>query len=684
VHTPSLRKTRAHSPFLTRSLAAPALLLTALSSSPAARGDTVHGTRSEALVERSHEVRITVHPDHAELLVRRTVYNGGPRHDQAVFMVDVPNGAVATGLRTLGTLAGRPHWFAGELMEAEAAAAKYRELTGIGGYYPKDPALLSWRDQRLLALQVFPCPPREEKSIEYTLKLPTEYRDGAYHVSLPALGTEQLTAKVSARAANARDRLTIDGVPLSRGSLVRLERDRDLDLALVTHAPPTLDARLAVAPFAEKRALVRYEIAAAPRVAAVPREARIVVAIDASRSIGSGADKAALTAADAYLSHFAAAEVEVLLFNRKIKRRHGRFVTVAAARADLAHLDLDLQNGSDVDGALLEAERLLAATPAGKARRVVLVTDGHVRSRLTPERLRAAVSSDGALVHLGLLSEGEALLTREDDHPWAAIPRRSGGLLWRAQAPGSTRDEPQQTRAVYEEWARPLRIDHLKVFSPDVALGMSSEREGPRERLDEGQGFTDTWIADREVGWLRAEGELWSRPVRATAVPDVARRKLWSSLVFGTELLHQLTEPEMMTLAMYGGAVSPVTSYLAIEPGVRPSTEGLTEGEGGGGRGEGIGLGRAGATHVSGRVVPIDRQAFLERTLRAEWRRCGGKPDSASVDIETTLAEVVDVPAVRLNGYTDALLERCLGEAAWDLALPVQFDNDWAKWSVDV
>ena len=31
-----------------------------------------------------------------------------------------------------------------------------QELTGIGGYYPKDPALLSWRAQGQLALQVFP------------------------------------------------------------------------------------------------------------------------------------------------------------------------------------------------------------------------------------------------------------------------------------------------------------------------------------------------------------------------------------------------------------------------------------------------------------------------------------------------------------------------------------------------
>ena len=37
------------------------------------------------------------------------------------------------------------------------------ELTGVGGYYPKDPALLSWRSQSQLALQVFPVAPSERR-----------------------------------------------------------------------------------------------------------------------------------------------------------------------------------------------------------------------------------------------------------------------------------------------------------------------------------------------------------------------------------------------------------------------------------------------------------------------------------------------------------------------------------------
>src|SRR5689334_5317639 len=96
--------------------------------SATASGDSFHATRSEKLVEKSHRIDIQLGHGYADLRVRRTVHNGGPRHDQATFYIDMPRGAVAVGLRTLGVMDGKPHWFAGELLEAEAAAARYQEL----------------------------------------------------------------------------------------------------------------------------------------------------------------------------------------------------------------------------------------------------------------------------------------------------------------------------------------------------------------------------------------------------------------------------------------------------------------------------------------------------------------------------------------------------------------------------
>jgi len=47
------------------------------------QADEVHGTRSEKLVEQRHEATLLVNAGWASLQVRRTVYNGGDRHDQA-------------------------------------------------------------------------------------------------------------------------------------------------------------------------------------------------------------------------------------------------------------------------------------------------------------------------------------------------------------------------------------------------------------------------------------------------------------------------------------------------------------------------------------------------------------------------------------------------------------------------
>ena len=202
-----------------------------------ALADEVQGTRSEKLRETSHVISVELESSQAKLVVRRTVFNGGTRHDQGKFWIRLPDGAVATGLRTMGLKDDRPFWFLGELMEAEAAAAKYRELTGIGGYYPKDPALLSWRSQSLLALQVFPVPPSQPKTIEYTLVMPTHYTGGRYQVELGRVGTEKLSASAAFSAAISGDKLYLDGKRVPGGTSVLLDKE-ERTIALERRSQP--------------------------------------------------------------------------------------------------------------------------------------------------------------------------------------------------------------------------------------------------------------------------------------------------------------------------------------------------------------------------------------------------------------------------------------------------------------
>ncbi|WP_437676681.1 hypothetical protein [Sorangium sp. So ce131] len=671
---PSLPSLRARS-FLAGVLASAALHL-----GPAiALADTVEGTRSEALVEKEHRIALRLDRGHAELVVQRTVHNGGPRHDQAVFMLDLPQGAVATGLASLGLKNGQPFWFRGDLMEAEAAAEKYRELTGIGGFYPKDPALLSWRSQDTLALQVFPCAPGQPKTVEYTLRMPTAYREGRHHLTLPRVGTETLAATVVVSAARPGDRLFLDGKSISPGTTFQLAQD-ETDLALAPRPSLALDGAFSSSPLGSGRELVALRIDAPARLAEPPRNARVVVLLDASRSLHESEGAAALAAARAYLAHLDGSLVEVLTFDREVHARHGRFVPAARALADLDKLVLHRKNGSRIDDALARADALLAATPAGLPRRILALTDLHTRSALTPARLGAVLKS-GAVVHVGLPSPGSPDLARDDEHPFAVPVRATGGLVWTANA-SERPEEAADMRRVYEEWVRPLRIDHLDVRLP----GLDPSELGFDEQLPEGEGLEFRGLHEAPVAEVVLTGELWARPVRRVFTPDQSHGRLWSALVFGTELLDSLTEPEMTVLAFRGGAVSPVTSYLAIEPGVRPSTEGLDWS--GSGMGFGSGSGRLyGSAIGRGASDGFDRPGFLRAALGQAFARCPAGPASARVTLETTVDEVVDVPSVTLAGSDDAAaapVRRCLEDAAWDLDLPGAFRQTFARYEVEL
>lgn len=648
--------------------------------SPAARAaDEVSGSRSEALVEKGHRVELKLDRGHAELVVRRTVFNGGPRHDQAMFHLELPGGAVATGLATLGVKDGQPFWFRGELMEAEAAAAKYQELTGIGGYYPKDPALLSWRSQTHLALQVFPCAPGQPKTVEYTLRMPTAYSEGRHRLVLPRMGTAEIAPVVVVSPARAGDRIFVGGKPVEPGARVQLAAD-ETEIALAPAPALALDGALASVPIGEAKNLVALRIHAPAQLSRLPKNARVVVLLDASRSLSEAEAEAEVAAARAYLSHLGDALVEVIPFDREVRPRHGRFVSAAAAIADLEKLTLSRRNGSRVDAAFARADALLAATPEGLPRRIVALSDLRTRSALTPARLGALVKS-GALVHIGVPEGGAPELARDDEHAWATPVRVTGGLVWRAGASADPDDRAAMARA-YEEWARPTRLEKVAVR----AAGLDAEALAffPTE-LPEGAGLEHHEIHKAPVSEVEITGELWAKPVGAVFRPDAAQGKIWSALVFGSDLLWNLTEAEMMPLAMRGGAVSPVTSYLAIEPGVRPSTEGLdwVTGEGGGGRGEGIGLGSIGTIGHGSGLAP-DRERFLRDALEQAFQRCPAGAKTATVSLETTSDEVVDVPAVQLGGAPDAAVIKCLEEAAWELTLPGSFVEAWARYDVRV
>jgi hypothetical protein len=142
-----------------------------------------------------------------------------------------------------------------------------------------------------------------------------------------------------------------------------------------------------------------------------------------------------------------------------------------------------------------------------------------------------------------------------------------------------------------------------------------------------------------------------------------------------------------MKMALLGGAVSPVTSYLAIEPGVRPSNEGLDWGSigsgGGGGVGQGFGSGhgRMGGMHIR---VKVDKDGWLRSQLSAAMAACSPSSTAAMATLESTLDEVVDIGRVELAPTRDAKAEACVREALWKIDLPAAtFERPFEAFTVE-
>lgn len=666
-----------------------AVALALLPSIVEAGGDSVYGTRGgEELREQDHQIELSFSRGHAELRVRRTVHNGIERHDEAQFWLSLPWGSVATGLRSLGELDGRPKWFEAELLEAEAAAARYQELTGLGGFYPKDPALLSWRGQTELALQVFPVAPGTDKTIEYTLEMPAQWSEGRWHVSLPSLGTEALPAEITLNPSEELDQLFVDGQVVARGH--RLTLDRDVELALAPTDPAPYMLSLASVDTGE-RALAHWQLVLAPKISTIPSDARIVLMFDLSRSVADAEIEAQRRVALAYLEHFSdpklAAEVALLGFDREVHELSQGFVSATQAMKLLGDAQLSRRNGSEVGLALGRAAELLADTPKRDARRIVLLSDFETASRLQPHTLEATVARSKAIMHLVDVTAAEAPeLFRDDTHGWSGLAAGSQGVLWYASVPLAWDDDEQHEfgHEVFEELARPVRIDQLALRVAGLPTEYYDCCSGYYESLDEGEGITEIMLVDTpatQLSKLIVDGVVWNTPLHETAKPSETEGDRWSAWVFGTDVLWQLSEPEMMKLAMRGRAVSPVTSYLAIEPGVRPSTEGLEPWEtsglglsgigsgGGGGSGSGIGIGRMG----------FDKQSWLEAELRDGWVRCGGRGTAATIALETQTDEILDVVLTQTNA--DAKRQACMEQVTWSVELPGEFSG-FEGWTI--
>ncbi len=787
-----------------------------------AHADNLTLTRSQPVREVSHSVDVQIVDGVARYTVRRTFANTGTLADEASVEIDLPPGAAATGLR----IRARDRWYRGELMEAEEAREKYRELTGLGAFEPKDPALLQWVWADRLHLQVFPVLADGANTVEYTLTAPLRYRKGRYVLAYPRQGTPAedsaplatpvirihpgygdatmpitvdghrtvLDAPVvlsppptpqwhgdcspPERASYIHSRIPIEGmrkvqaakvtldidhtyrgdlevelvdpqggchvvvdtsgsendirgtytVPidgeileggdwylrvsdtagLDVGTLERWslaldvgttpekrswirekramdvpmfipdapEHDGDGGLAVIELAPPKIRnfaARVGRVVASDDNSFLRVEVDAAPQLRQLPRNASVVFVVDASISMGERGVDRQLALARAYATHVPDAAFEVVAYRRRAERVLGAF-TPAPKLASELHVQknagrFETDNGSALDEGLQLAASLLRGREG--PRRIVVLSDELVRTRLTPTlgAQAAKLAPQGTITHLVVPdSDDDFALVRDDKAALATIARARRGVYYRVSIPEDMSEKSLATATL--GLVRPVSLENFTIDAGNLDL---SDLDVP-DVLHEGEGVRLMTHAASVPGEVVVSGMLWGTTVRRKVRASQAFSRATAAFVFSEDEHHDLTEAEMMTVAMYGKAVSPVTSYLATEPGVRPSSIGLLHslvgtGRGGGGSAHGA-MGYGGL----GNAKPFTLEELVAKPLKTcidmhhpatNW--------SLDFDVESTYREIVDV--IPKRGLQTAM-DRCAVEAVWKAQLTWNFKRE--------
>ncbi|HUQ08306.1 MAG TPA: proprotein convertase P-domain-containing protein, partial [Kofleriaceae bacterium] len=458
------------------------------------------------------------------------------------------------------------------------------------------------------------------------------------------------------------------------------ENANDAGLAIIEVAPPKIDvlvARLGKVVASDKHAFGRLELDLAPELRPLPVKPKVVFVVDASHSIGPAGIDAQLAMAQAYLSHVPDAVAEIVVYRRRASRLFGALVPAAELGKRLADAQkagkLAPGNGSALDeGGKLAAE-ILRGEKAGKdGLRVVITTDELVRSSLDKKQALAALAAlpKDVILHVVVpeLNEGETMsLTRDDATELAPLAAAHRGMMARVDGlPAKTKKDLARTVLGL---VRPMQLDYVSIVGLEVDEGLHGAGD---DVLREGAGLRTMEGLTKAPDAVTLTAKIWGDAFKRTVAVDAGFSRATAGWVFSEDEYGDLSEAEQMKVAMMGRAVSPVTSYLAVEPGTRPMTIGIDRiGHGSGtGSGYGVGSGRGG---MRGRVKPD-----LMSLVAAGARACIAKHKPAAgwqvrIDAESTRDEIVDVTPM----IGDKLaITPCLVEAVWAVRLSDAFDAE--------
>ncbi len=725
----------------------------ALAWSSVSVAQDLQSTLDQGVREVAHQVSVVLHDGYAQVTERRAFVGDGPKPDELQLRIAMPSGATANHLAIASTVANGPRtsssfaeeqsslatttWYPAELMESQEAARKYQRLTGLGLARLKDPAILYWLGSDLLQLQVFPLVAGKTTWIEIRSIVPTALVDGHYQIVVPLPHPRQnnnsgddddtdtdtgaldddnaaLLAPVDLRVSSidavfdART-LQLNHKPFAPGErfvrTVSSTQHRDATLRIAVRAPFHVRGRFARVPLATDREAVRVEIDVGS-LSETPHDARVVLVIDASHSVGDIGLARQLAAARALVSLMPDARFEVMTFARVPRRRSTAFVSATATDAlllSLAHAPL--QNGSELARAVHAAAQLLDVDGA-RAKRVVAFCDGNVRGTSSAGELDSALSDrPSVLLHVVTIERADS---SDDDRQDLAsvqqlLPSTSLMELSRVQRRRELGtqlrvvDEPLWSPAVNAHggivaaltswWFRgdTLRTELTHLVRPtrltDVRI-VRAPSDAHLDRMSEDDAANALQLADLKEGasLSRSVGidinevtpvvaaRLWATPMTFTLAQDAGFQSVAGGIMVA-DVDTDWTPFEMMRLATASHVVSPVTSLIAVEPGTRPSRDGL--GGIGGGGGGGGGMDSSGVVRRGTSTMIVTSWDAILQTERAACLRA--HPTSVETTVFFVLQrgfdEIVDVQPIVNPGTAPSALATCWLDALWDHTL---------------
>jgi hypothetical protein len=558
-----------------------AALLVALLAGEAAAQHPLPG--APLVSEDRHTVSVELARAGATLTVTRTLSNAGLLHAQVDLPVPIPCEALLDQVE-IETPRG---WERAELLEPDAGEARLSAALGVGRQDPQiqlahdsDTALLVSRDGWGCdaRVQLYPVPPGGSRSFRYRLFVPSHYGEGRYAIELPSLAGHGRDPELELRVVDPEIVAELDGSVLTDTSLpptggsahtvILRPRDPgagqvrvvDLDLAglLAQHGTPDPAPDPAGEPVAR---LTEAEFEAPSQLAVVPEVRRVVIVLDASRSLPERHRQQLQDFAAVYLGDLAqqGARVEILTFHREIRRVYHAFVPADWGATDLPKLEIEAGNGSELGLALAQARALLdqAAVEHGGegVDWIVALSDLDLRSDFDLASEHAAAAAAGIRLHVVEHGGTETFAPATTGAPWTALAMATGGMAWQLSG---------DAFAFASELIQPTRIWDLAV---ELEFADGSHHSEARERWF-AAGERHAWVdpsADRSAALERIAfvGEVWGRRRAWLGAPDpsAARRRAGALASRGDT---ELPAPVLAALAFYAEVVSPFSSAWAL------------------------------------------------------------------------------------------------------------------------